>query len=227
VPNLAPPPRPFAWRSPRVRLGLSAFALLGIGAVGTSAAFQDAGSSAASFSAGTVSVAVSGANGPVSASYVAAPSVDDELVPGGAGVVTHLVVHNTGSLPLQLSALTIDVLGGPVTDGGPAAQLHTLNSLLRLTSSGGEAGTDAERCAATASGDGSADAFTDAGTNPQSGTIAPGEAWRLCLRVFVPASVVTPDVVNVEDAATISIRFDAVQVGAEAHRSTETTEGRS
>ena len=214
-------------RFARLRLVLSAGAVLGLGAVSTSAAFLDDAATTAAFTSGGVSMAVSGEPGTASAStssgrsgmFVAAPDAADALVPGGAGVLTRLVVHNTGSLPVQVSALTIMVLAEP-TAGGTAAPLPTLTSLLHLTSAvlaEGDSAADADaRCAEMTTGPGGPAAFTAGGVNPHAGAIAPGAAAQLCLRVFVPAGVETPDVVDVEDAATLSIRFDAVQVAAGA-----------
>ena len=228
MPVPALPPRPVVWRFARLRLVLAAGAALGLGAVSTSAAFLDDAATTAAFTSGGVSMAVSGEPGPTATSrtsarsgtFVAAADAADALVPGGAGVLTRLVVHNTGSLPVQVSALTITVLAQP-TAGGTAAPLPTLTSLLHLSSAvlaagdsaAGDSAADADaRCAEMTTGPGGPAAFTAGGVNPHAGTIAPGSAAQLCLRVFVPSGVATPEVVDVEEAASLSIRFDAVQV---------------
>ncbi|EMY34295.1 hypothetical protein D477_010346 [Arthrobacter crystallopoietes BAB-32] len=157
----------------RLRALLSLGTVLGLGAVGTLAAWTDSSDATATFSAGTLelSVAADGAAG----SSVAATSLSMENMYPGNSRAAMLTVSNDGSIPLGY------------TLAGSAAQPSGLEAGLTVTVHGG--GTAANTATeGTCSG-------SLIGSGPLTGALlsdaralAPAAAEELCLRVELPAA---------------------------------------
>ena len=198
---------------PRVRVVLSLCALLGIGVYGTGATITESGSAAATFTSGSLDLAVSANGQTVSAGYLIPSRIDDALYPGGAGVLTELVVHNSGQIPLRLGALAVDATraaelsatdAAAPTDEGLTALVGELSVATAF-----DAVCDAETMAPLA---GSAHVVGDAaGLAVVSPTVLPRGTLALCLRVFVPLNSAGHATIDQNDTPTLSIRLDAEQ----------------
>ncbi|MFC5931178.1 hypothetical protein D6T64_18240 [Cryobacterium melibiosiphilum] len=198
---------------PRVRVVLSLFALLGIGVYGTGATLTESGSVAATFSTGNLDLALSANGQTVSAGYLIPESSADALYPGGAGVLTELVVHNVGQIPLRVSALAFDATraaGLAATDAqaSPDAGLTALRGEL-LVAAAFDQVCDVTSMAPLA---GSSHVFgQSAALAMTSPIVAPQGTLAVCVRVFVPLIRAPHATIDQNDTPTLSIRLDAEQ----------------
>lgn len=169
-------------RSVRLRALLAAGMVLGLGAVGTLAAWTDESTATATFSAGTLDLKLRTLPDGTLADSAAVTSLDMAAMYPGVSRAAMVQVSNSGTLPLTYT-LTGSAVAGAVGLGG---NLGT--SLLVGVYSGGSASNTATTGSCTGTRIGTADVTLVGSLFSVPRTLAPAGTEALCLAVSLPAS---------------------------------------
>ena len=169
-------------RSVRLRALLSAGMVLGLGAVGTLAAWTDESTATATFSAGTLDLKLRTLPDGTLADSVAVTSLDMTAMYPGVSKAAMVQASNSGSLPLTYTLTGSAVAGA----GGLGGNLGT--SLLVGVYSGGSANNTATTGSCTGPRIGTADVTLVGSLISVPRALAPAGTENLCLVVSLPAS---------------------------------------
>jgi predicted ribosomally synthesized peptide with SipW-like signal peptide len=169
-------------RSIRLRALLSAGMVLGLGAVGTLAAWTDQSTATATFSAGTLDLKLKMLPDGTLADSVAMTSLDMTAMHPGVSKAAMVQASNSGSVPLSYT-LTGSAVAGTVGLGG---NLGT--SLLVGVYSGGSASNTATTGSCTGTRIGTADVAVVGSLISVPRALVPAATENLCLVVSLPAN---------------------------------------
>lgn len=179
-------------RSVRLRALLSAGMVLGLGAVGTLAAWTDESTATATFSAGTLDLKLRTLPDGTLADSVSMTSLNMAAMYPGVSKAALVQVSNSGSLPLTYT-LTGSAVAGAVGLGG---NLGT--ALLVGVYSGGSANNTATTGSCTGTRIGAADITLVGSLVSVPRALGPASTENLCLVVTLPASAAN----NLQGAGT-------------------------
>lgn len=162
-------------RSVRLRALLSAGMVLGLGAVGTLAAWTDESTATATFSAGTLDLKLRSLPDGTLADTVAMTTLDMAAMYPGASKAAMVAVSNSGTVPLSYT------LSGTATG--------TLGAALRVSIyAGGTASNNAAVGSCSGTLVGSADASLVGTLISTARSLAPAGSEDLCLLVKLPVN---------------------------------------
>lgn len=193
-------PRAVSERSVRLRALLSAGMVLGLGAVGTLAAWTDESTATATFTAGTIDLKLKTLPDGTLADSVAMTSLDMAAMYPGVSKAAMVQVSNSGSVPLSYT-LAGSAIAGAAGLGGTLG-----TSLLVGVYSNGAASNSATTGSCTGTRIGTADVALAGALVESPRALAPASTEDLCLVVSLPATAAN----NLQGtSATASFTFNA------------------
>ena len=175
-------PKGVSARSVRLRALLASGMVLGLGAVGTLAAWTDESTATATFTAGTLDLKLKMMPDGTLADSVVMTSLDVTAMYPGVSKAAMVQVSNSGSLPLTYTLTGSAVAGA----GGLGGNLCT--SLLVGVYSGGSASNTATTGSCTGTRIGTADVALVGSLISAPRALAPASTENLCLVVSLPAN---------------------------------------
>jgi predicted ribosomally synthesized peptide with SipW-like signal peptide len=187
----------YSGRSIRIRALLSIGTVLGLGAVGTLAAWTDEATATANFSAGTLDLTLATAPGGTPADSIAVTSLNMTAMYPGVSRAATIEVSNTGTVPLTYLVAST-AANGPGGSGGDLGGALTVSIY-----TGGTATNDGSTGTCNGTLVGTANIPLTGPLLPTARPLAPAGTETLCLVVALPATAPS-DLQGTSTAVTFS-----------------------